>query len=67
MRWPATSIVQAARDMSAQLRLRSFLLANASLITIAAMQPCLTAKVLANILSRAYVGLGLSHLNQLTK
>ena len=49
------------------MRLKIFLLANASLIVIAALQPRLTARSLANILSRAYVGLGLSHLNQLTK
>ena len=45
------------------MRLKTFLLANASLITIAALQPRLTAVSLANILSRAYAGLGLSHLN----
>ena len=49
------------------MNLRRFLLANASLVTIGNMQPRLTAKALANILSRAYAGLGLSHLDQLTK
>ena len=45
------------------VNLRRFLLANASLITIAAMQPRLTAKTLADILARAYAGLGLAHLD----
>lgn len=48
-------------------KLRKLLLGNASLATVYGRLPALTAKQLADVLSKAYVGLGLHHLDNQAK